>query len=537
MKVVTAEEMRYIDRKTIEDLSVPGIVLMERAGLAVSDKIKEIFGKRKVIVVAGRGNNGGDGMVAARNLQNEGWDVEVFLTSSPDSLKDDALAQYKAATEYGIDIHPVEELFSNPYHIEQHSVIVDAVLGTGLSKNVSESLSRVLNLINGSGVPIISVDIPSGISSDNGQIMGSAIKADYTVTFGLPKRGHFLYPGLEYTGKLFIEDIGFRRDLLLSEKIGVDLLSKMHVESLMPERPRYSHKGVYGHVLMVAGSRGKTGAAFMCTESCLRTGAGLLTIGVPESLSDIFYSRVTEAMTLPLPDKGDSTLSVKATSFIIDFANEMADVVAIGPGMGVSPETEKIIRTLIMHSTKPLILDADAINSLRGEKEVLKKAKSPLIITPHPGEMARLMGNPSKQTVRRKRRYKTSVKLHKETGTLIKEIEEDRIDIALKFSREHNVYLVLKGVPTVISTPDGRAFINSTGNPGMATAGTGDVLTGMIAGFLSQNKNPLRSCILGVYLHGLAGDIAATEKGQHSLIASDIIEKIPAAFLTLTHNG
>src|SRR4030043_1586632 len=278
MKVVTAEEMREIDRETIEKRGIPGVVLMERAGLAVVSKIKEIFGRKRVIVVSGGGNNGGDGLVVARNFHNEGWDVRVCLTSKPEDLKGDALFQYKAAVKFGVDIQPVKELLDNYSTIfSRHSIIIDAILGTGLSKNVTGTLSEVIGLLNKSNIPIISVDIPSGISSDSGQVMGVAVRADYTVTFGLPKRGHLLYPGAEYSGKLFIEDIGFPEELLNSEKLHIELLTKDKVSPLIPKRPRYSHKGNYGHVLIIAGSKGKTGAAIMAAKACLRSGAGLVT--------------------------------------------------------------------------------------------------------------------------------------------------------------------------------------------------------------------------------------------------------------------
>jgi len=531
MKVVTAEEMREIDKRTIEKYGISGNVLMERAGLAVSYRIKELFGRKKVIVVSGSGNNGGDGLVVARNLHNEGWEVKVFLTGGPEDLKGDALVQYKAAVKFGVDIQPVEELLANYSSIlTRHPMIVDAILGTGLNKNVSGILSEVFSLLNRSHIPIISIDIPSGISADNGQVLGAAVKADYTVTFGFPKRGHFLYPGTEYAGKLFIEDIGFPEDLLNAEKLKIELLGKEAVSALIPERNRYSHKGNYGHVLIVAGSRGKTGAALMTVKACLRTGAGLVTLGIPESLADVFQSRVTEEMILILPDKGDGTLSEKASGDILDFMDKKADLIAIGPGIGVSEGTRKLMKVLMRNLSKPVVIDADGLNSIDGEREVFRKARGPVILTPHPGEMARLLSGRS-ESVRRNRKKSALAAAPNAFGVRLRDkIERDRINTAISFARETGTYLVLKGVPTVIATPDGKVFISSTGNPGMATGGTGDVLTGMISGFLGQTMNPLQACVLGVYMHGLAGDLAASEKGEYSLIASDVIEKIPAAF-------
>jgi NAD(P)H-hydrate epimerase len=534
MKVVTAEEMRLIDKKTIEEYGVPGVVLMERAGLAVAARIKEIFGRKKVIVVSGSGNNGGDGFVVARSLYKEGWDVRVFLTSRPEDLKGDALLQYNIAIKFGVNISPVKELLTHYSSlITKHSIFVDALLGTGLSKNVTGVLSEVIRFLNKPNIPIISVDIPSGISSDTGQVMGEAVRADCTVTFGLPKRGHLLYPGVQYSGELFIEDIGFPEELLRSDKLKVELLMKNDVSPLLPERQRYSHKGDYGHVLIVAGSRGKTGAAFMAAKACLRSGAGLVTIGIPESLADIFQSRVTEEMTLILPDKGDGTLSEKASKVILNFLNEKADVIAIGPGIGVSADTKKIVETLIKHCVSPLVIDADGINSLKGVKEVVSKSKAPIILTPHPGEMAKLL-NPLTPPFT-KGRDRLATRGQRGITVRIPDIERDRINVALSFAKKTRTCLVLKGVPTIIAGPDERAYINSTGNAGMASAGTGDVLTGMISGFLSQGIKPLNASILGVFMHGLAGDIAASEKGEHSLIATDIIDKIHSAFYYLSH--
>jgi NAD(P)H-hydrate epimerase len=518
MKVVTAEEMRVIDRRTIEGYSIPGSVLMERAGLAVASRIKEAFSPRKVITIAGSGNNGGDGLVVARNLYNEGWDVKVFLTVKPEDLKGDALLQYRIAVKFGLKIYPINEFLTNYSSlITRHCILVDALFGTGLSKNVTGALSEVISYLNRSNVPIFSVDIPSGISSDNGQIIGGAVKADYTVTFGLPKRGHLLYPGAQHSGKLFIEDIGFPKELLNSEKLHIELLTKDKVSPLIPQRPRYSHKGNYGHVLIIAGSNGKTGAAIMAAKACLRSGAGLVTLGIPKSLAYVFQSRVTEEMILALPDKGDGTLSQRASRVILNFLNERATTLAIGPGIGISSDTKKLMDILIKTSTTPMLIDADGINSLKGERVIFSKSKTPIILTPHPGEMARLLG--------------------KQKGVSVKtqDIERNRINIPVSFAKETGTYLVLKGVPTIIAGPDGMAYINSTGNPGMASAGTGDVLTGMISAFLGQGLSPIHASILGVYMHGFAGDSAAAEKGEHPLIATDIIEKIPFAFHSLSH--
>lgn len=530
MKVTTADEMRTIDSETINTYGIPGVVLMERAGLSVAFRVKELARRCEVIVLSGRGNNGGDGFVVARNLHNDGWDVRVFVTVKPKDLKGDALLHYKIAVKYGVQIKPIEDLLIRQQTIfKPHSIVVDALLGTGLSKDVTGLLSDVMDIVNASGRPVFSVDIPSGISSDNGQIMGNAVKARYTITFGLPKRGHLVHPGAEYSGRLFVEHIGFPKKLIHSEKLNVELLEKKTLYPIIPERHSYSHKGRYGHVLIVAGSRGKTGAALMAAKACLKTGAGLVTLGVPESLAEVFQSRVTEEMTLILPDKGNGTLSGEAARSILDFLHRTAHLLTIGPGIGTSVEITRVMKELIKKSSSPIIIDADGINALRGERGILAKANVPVIVTPHPGEMARLLQD--------KTGAQKGSHLQKPDSGILKGIERDRINTALSFSRDTKTHLVLKGVPTIIATPDNNAFINATGNPGMAKGGAGDVLTGMIAGFLSQTMNPVSASILGVFMHGLAGDIAASVKGLHSVMATDIMDKIPDAFSTIINNG
>lgn len=502
MKVVTADEMKRIDKKTIEDYGIPGSVLMQRAGNAVANRIKETFSSGKVIVLAGGGNNGGDGIIAGRVLYSSGWIAKILLISRQDKLSPDCERELSSAKKIGI---PVEfRTHINEKDLNQ-AVVIDAIFGTGLSKPIKGDIADVISIVNNSAKDVVSVDIPSGISSDTGEVMGIAIKATLTVTFGLPKRGHFLYPGAEHTGRLFVEDIGFPKELLIDKNIMCETIEKENIS--IPQRHRYSHKGTYGHVLLVGGSRGKTGAPLMAGRACLRAGAGILTIAVPNSIMDVMQARVTEEMTFSLPE-GDGRLLSKALNVILKFLNEKADVLAIGPGIRVTKEIERLIQELLLRCTKPMVLDAGAIDSLK--RDLLKNIKAPLILTPHPGEMARLL--------------KVSVK----------DIERDRIGIALSFLKgikgAIDIVLVLKGVPTIVAGKNKGAFINTTGNPGMAKAGSGDVLTGMLAGLLAQGLSPLQTSLTGVYLHGLAGDIGAEKKGYHSLLAGDIISAISEAF-------
>jgi hydroxyethylthiazole kinase-like uncharacterized protein yjeF len=513
MKVVTADAMRGIDRMTIDEYGVSSSALMERAGLAVAEKIRGLFERRKVIVIAGGGNNGGDGIVAARNLFNWGWNVKVLLLAPENKLSPDCRAQYKTAKKMKVPIEFRTGISGADIH---SAMVVDAIFGTGINNPVRPPVSDVISFLNRSEGPVLSVDLPSGISSDQGRVMGEAVRADYTVTFGLPKIGHLLHPGAEYTGKLFVEDIGFPEGLLTAESLYIQTIEKTDAALLVPARPANSHKGDYGRVLIVAGSRGRTGAALMAAKACLRAGAGLVTMGVPETLTGVFQSRATEEMILPLPDKGDGSLSFEAAKEILSFICGGADVLAIGPGIGISVDTTRIMRELILNSTAPMVIDADGINSIKGDAGILRKAKSPLILTPHAKEMARLMKRDGQDG-------------SADTAA----IEADRVALSLSYSKKTGIYLVLKGAPTVIAEPGGKVFINTTGNPGMATAGTGDVLTGIVAAFLGQELNPLDASVLGTYLHGLAGDIAASEMGMHSTIATDIIERLPGAFAAL----
>ena len=523
MKVVTAEEMRKIDSAAIGEYGIPVPVLMERAGLAVASRVRELFvddkekGIEKVLVLCGGGNNGGDGLVVARNLFNQGIGVHVLMFAGKNSLGPDCAAQYRTARKTGV---PVEFRASLRAEDVRNAVVVDAVFGTGLSRPVGKEIAGAFALLNDSRAPVVSVDIPSGISSDTGEVLGEAIRAACTVTFGLPKRGHCLYPGAEYSGRLFVEDIGFPAALLASDALKVSLAGRELVSGLFAPRQKNSYKGDFGHVLVLAGARGKTGAAMMTARACMRSGAGLVTIGVPESLLGIYEGRVTEEMVLPLPDDGKGMLSAKAVDEVLEFVSKRADIIAAGPGIGVSPDTGQLMTELVGRSPVPMVIDADGLNSIsaamgdeKGIKGLLRQAKSPLVLTPHPGEMARL--------------------LRRKPAITTKDIEGDRINTATGFAKAAGVYLVLKGVPAVSASPSGDAFLNTSGNPGMATAGAGDVLTGIIAALLGQDLDPLDASVFGVFLHGLSGDCAAERKGEQSLIASDLIDFLPDAFQRL----
>ncbi len=522
MKVVTAEEMREIDSKTIAS-GVPAIRLMENAGKAVAAAIKSHYGPLKakgISIFCGKGNNGGDGLVVARLLAKEKVETKVFLLAKKQELKRYPRANLKKVLRKKIkvtEINTSRKLERLKQEIKKTDLIVDAILGTGIKGAPKGIEAKTIKFINTLKRPIVSVDIPSGVEGSTGQVPGEAIRADLTITFGLPKIGLVVYPGAEYVGELEVADIGIPKKFLRDKRIKVNLITKEEISSSFLPRKADTHKGTYGYLFVIAGSVGMTGAATLTSQAAalcfgaLRSGVGLVTLGIPKSLNEIMEIKLTEGMTLPLPETKKKTLSLKAEKEIIKFSNK-TDALALGPGLSIDKETQRLVRKLIKKISLPMVIDADALNALAGQLSLLRPAtrnRQPAIITPHPGEMARLIGKKAK------------------------EVQENRIKAASDFAKRYKVIVVLKGARTIISDPEGNVYINPTGNPGMASAGVGDVLTGMIGSFLAQRKEPLEAAKMGVYLHGLAGDLASQEKGEEALVASDILEKLPQAFKSL----
>ncbi len=386
--------------------------------------------------------------------------------------------------------------------MQQADIVVDAILGTGLTEAVRGIYKHVIESLNKSGKPIIAVDIPSGLSADTGMVLGSSIQADVTVTFAIPKLGVILYPAAEAVGELEIVDIGMPKTLIERSAIHVHVLDTASMQRSFHKRPPNTHKGTYGHVLVIAGSPGKAGAALMAGRAALRTGAGLVTLAVPENLRVPLEIPTLEVMTAALPETGQGTISIDAYDDILALAQEKR-VVALGPGLSTHPSTVELVFRLIQTLEIPLVIDADGLNAVAQRPDVLLEAKAPVILTPHPGEMARLLPHPP--------------------------IQNDRLQAARQMVQRYHCFLALKGARTILAAPDGKIFINPTGNPGMATAGAGDVLTGVIAGLIAQNIIPVEAMKAGVFLHGLAGDLMAREKGEYGLVAGDILEAIPYA--------
>ncbi|MEW6387399.1 MAG: NAD(P)H-hydrate dehydratase [Thermodesulfobacteriota bacterium] len=506
MKLVTAAQMRELDRRAIEEVGIPSLVLMENAGRTTYQVLCREFPRLAgpVAVLAGRGNNGGDGYVVARYLANAGVPVTVFLSASRDQVQGDALVNLKILAQMSVEVVEVrEELQLNEvgHRLARSALLVDALLGTGLNSEVRGLMRALIDRVNQLRVPVLAVDIPSGLSADTGRPLGAAIKAQVTVTYGWPKIGQILPPGRDYVGRLWRVDISIPP--ALARELPLELAEAEDLRELLPPRPFGSHKGTFGHLVVLAGSEGKTGAAALAGEGALRAGAGLVTVGVAASLNDILEAKLTEAMTLPLPEAaGSRALGRGALKPILDFITDKT-ALALGPGLGTHPETQELIRQLVRQLPQPLVIDADGVNALSADPACLKDAAGPRILTPHPGEMARLVGSTPK------------------------EIQARRLDAAAELAGQYGVWLVLKGAQTVVAGPDGRVSLNPTGNPALASGGTGDVLTGLMGGFLAQKLAPWDAARLGVYLHGLAADFLAEQHGPRGWIAGDLLTVFP----------
>lgn len=506
IRVVTAAQMRDLDTRTTTDFGIPGIILMENAGRAVFDAAVDMLGgnlcNKKVLVACGPGNNGGDGFVAARYLLKAGADPTIAYYGDRSRAADDALENIQIAEALKIRIEDNPDPTTGRLFDEKYSLIIDALLGTGARGRPKPPFDSVIDRINelhdDSAVLVLSVDTPSAVDSDTGTVPGNAIAADVTVTFALPKIGLVTYPGASHAGSLIVADIGIPASLAddsIEEPLYLNNASA--AAHLCKPRSGSAHKGVYGHVAIVGGSAGMTGAATLAATGALRIGAGLVTVLAPESLNDILEIKLTEAMTISVPEGRTRAFGMDSLDAVMSYVNKW-DAAVIGPGIGRDDDTVDFTLELLRSLKKPAIIDADALYAVAQDLDVLRECKAPLVMTPHPGEMATLLGTTSEQ------------------------VQSNRLDTARAFAKENNVTVVLKGAGSVIASPGGRAYINPTGTPGMASGGTGDVLSGMIGGLLAQEGDVVDAVNAAVYLHGLAGEIAAAKLGEASMLASDL---------------
>ena len=513
MYLVSAAQMRELDRLTIEKYGTPGHILMERAGAGATQAFVEFFRNavpKRVVVVAGKGNNGGDGFVMARLLKKRGMACEVVLAAKKDDVHGDARRNLRAFLRSRgrvTEVTSSDQLAAVQKRLTQCDAIIDALLGTGLNAPVKGLYAALIELMNARGVRIAAVDIPSGLNADSGQALGAAVQAALTVTFGYPKFGQVFYPGAAQVGQLALVNIGIAPQALEEVAPQTHLLVRAEMGGQLRARQPESHKGDFGHLLVLAGARGKSGAALLSASSALRAGTGLVTLAGPKGLIPIFSSVLIEAMTAPLPEAADGSLKLNEKA--LSQALQEKRTVAFGPGVGVSRETKRITRWLLKNSEIPVLIDADGLNCVASNVSMLKTANVPVVLTPHPGEMARL------------------------TKMQTKDIQAQRLDIARSFAREYDCYLVLKGARTVVAAPDGRAWLNPTGNPGMASGGMGDVLSGIIGSLLAQGYSPETACCLGVFLHGAAADQFAVEQGEVGMLARDVIDNLPRTIRAL----
>ena len=514
MRVLNAAQMREADRRTIEEIGIPSIVLMENAGrqvVAAMEAMHTDLLERQVAVLCGRGNNGGDGFVVARTLVQRGVDVSVFLMGRVADVRGDARTNLEILGRIGVTVVEVADAQAWELHFSEVSdctLIVDAMFGTGLNAPLAGFIESVVTDVNASGIPVVSIDVPSGLSADTPDVPGPSIEAGLTVTLAAPKLPLVLPPAELRAGDIVIADIGIPAEVL-DEVDGprLDLLTRASMRELLPPRMPDTHKGDYGHVLIVAGSRGKTGAAHLAAVGALRSGAGLVTVATPARCLEVVAMMGPEYMTEGIDETADG-LDADAVERILEMAR---DVIAIGPGLGQQAGTRRFVTSLVDRATMPLVIDADGLNAFTGDPDRLSgRDGRVVIITPHPGEMARLV------------------------SMTTEEVQASRIEIARNFASAHHVYVVLKGHRTLIATPDEKVFINPTGNPGMATGGTGDVLTGMIAAWLAQLLDAEAACKLAVYLHGMAGDLAAADEGEAALTSADLAAHLGDAVMELS---
>lgn len=509
MKIATAEEMGQIDALATETYGIPDVVLMENAGRAVTGVVAETIGEvrgRTICVLAGMGNNGGDAFVAARHLSNRGAIVKLVLVGEAKNMTAATSCHYAICQKLELSFQALEterDWEKVGILLRLADGVVDGLLGTGLKGALREPLPRLISMVNAAGLPIVAIDIPSGVEADSGHVSAAAIAAQVTVTFGLPKTGHFFCPGASCAGRLVVDDIGLPSSLLLGEQVHQEYLDRRMAKAMLLSRPMDAHKGSCGRILAVAGSRGMTGAAALCGEAILRAGAGIAVLAVAAGLQGILAAKLTEVMTRPLPESTAGILGDTALEPLKKMAATY-DAVLLGPGLGRAEETGALVRAFLEATEKPCVIDADALFAFVGHTEAFATRSAPLILTPHLGEMAAL------------------------SGMEISALKAALIPVCRKAAADWHAILVVKSECTIVALPDGRVFLTSTGNPGMATAGTGDVLAGTIAGLVRQTASLEEAALLGVYLHGAAGDLAAEERAE-GLLAGDLLDKLPLA--------
>ncbi len=500
MKVSSVKEMRDLDKAAIEKYGIADELLMENAGLGVFQVLCEHIGirKKRFLVFCGGGNNGGDGFVIARKIHSNGGLVRVLLLGSPDKYKGAAKLNHDILRKLPVPMDTIDSTEAVKLHMHHCDAIIDAIFGTGLIRDVEGKYADIIRLVNKSNKPVVSVDIPSGVNGDNGKIMGISVQADYTVTFGLPKLGNMLYPGFQRGGQLYVTHISFPPSMY--EHLRVQVNEPVTI----PQRPAHGHKGDFGEALFIAGAAGYYGAPYFAALSFLKAGGGYSRLAVPKSITPFIANKGSEIVFIPQKETEEGSIALGNKTALLELISKM-DFVVIGPGLSLDEETQRLTRQLVETIEKPVLIDGDGITAVAENPEIIKKRNAPTILTPHLGEMSRI------------------------TKMGVPDLDENKVEIVQNTARQLGAIIVLKGAHSLIGYPDGNLYINISGNSGMATAGSGDVLTGTIAAMHGLGLTVEDAVRKGVFLHGFAGDLAAENIGEDGMTAQDILEHLPEA--------
>ncbi len=509
--ILTGKEVLELDQLAV-DQGISSASLMESAGKSAATIINERIAPNRVVIVAGKGGNGGDGLVIARALYEDDIDVYVYAVAKQQSMSATAATMAGRLEQLGVKIEILNKQTLSAFEksLQQADCVVDGLLGVGVDRPLGGIYEQIVNIINRSDVFTVAQDLPSGVACDQGQAPGETIAADLTIAMQFLKPAHMLHPARESCGEIFVGAVDYPSQILSDVQPTARVLEPGGARELLPERNPAGHKGTFGRVLIIAGSKGMSGAAILASRGVLRAGAGLVMQAVPESLEAIVETAVPEAITVGLPE-----VDGHIVTNVVDEVGELletVDVVAIGPGLSRARETRQAILLLLAATSCPVVIDADALFALSGNLDVLAKLEGEAVLTPHPGELSRLVGLSNEQ------------------------IDKHRIEVARKFAKDHGVCLLLKGNPTAIASKDGDVYLNPTGNTGLATGGSGDVLTGVISGLMATGVQAMNAACLGSYIHGLCADLLTERIAERSIIPSDLLDELPRAIAKLENS-